>query len=140
MNRLALGLVFLVWSLASLATEAEQDAYGPKLDLLIINLPAAHSENSRRRSDLYKFSASVVLVRMPDDSQNGFVASGNPLGLARLEPRRGVAGNEHSGPQAISGGDRPYLSPLLSIGSQGQRVNLRLRRHSLFLQYRQDFH
>ncbi|MCX7173363.1 MAG: hypothetical protein NT159_05450 [Proteobacteria bacterium] len=130
----------MIWSIVSMGVELEQDALGPRLELLSIDTAFARGENPGRRSGFYKLTASVVLAPAPEDFHKVLVGGGALPGVARLEPRQGSDGIEHSGLQLIPVRDRLYLSPLLSIGSQGQKLNLRLRRHSFLFQYRQDFH
>lgn len=140
MRRLALALVLLVWSIASLGVELESDAYGPRLDLVTMDIASARGQNPGRRAGLYRFTVGVVLIPAADDSRNLFLPGAAPLRSAWGEQRLELERAEHSGFRFVSGGHRPYLAPLLSFGSPGQKLNLRIRRHSLLLQYRRDFH
>lgn len=132
------GLLFAVWSVASLAVELGQDISGPKLDLLTVHL--ARDEFPNRRLGMDSITAGVVLVQAPNGSPNNLVTKSPPPIWARVESNSGPDQSERSSLHVPPGGDHPYLSPLLSVGSQGQRLNLRLRRHSLSLQYRLEFH
>jgi len=130
----------MVWSMASLAVELGQDGLGPKLDLLSVDVAFARGENPGRRAGLYKFTAGVVLTGAPDDSGGISVSGGATRRTPWPEQKVGLERTERNAFRFVSHDERPYLSPLLSFGSAEHKVNLRVRRHSLLFQYRQDFH
>lgn len=137
MCHFVLGLFLLVWTVAALAAEPEQDAF--KLDLLSIQPAYAQGENPGRRPIPYRFSAGVVLTTVPDVSLNRFVTGGAAPGISMAEPKRDAAWAARSEWQMISGGDRPSLSALLRFGSPVQRLEIRPRRHSIWIHYVHDF-
>ncbi|MFA6311648.1 MAG: hypothetical protein WCV99_20050 [Sterolibacterium sp.] len=140
MCRLALGLAFMAAPFATSAVEFEADVVEARVDLLTVDLAFARDESRSRRSGLYKFIASVALVPASDVYPSAFVSGGPHPGLAKVETRRELDWTERSFLRLTPGADRPYLSPLLSFDAPGQKVNLRLRRHSLSIQYRLDFY
>lgn len=130
----------MVWSVASAAVEFEVDTFEAKFDLLTMDMAFARGENPSRKSGLYKITASLALVPASDVYPNVFLSGGPHPALARVEARRELDWTERSFLRLTPGADRPYLSPLLSFGAPGQKVNLRLRRHSLSIHYRLDFY
>lgn len=140
MRRIVLAWALIVWSIASLGVELEQDALGPRLDLLTMDIAFARGQNPGRRAGLYRFTAGLALTPAPDDSRGMFVPADATIRPAWTEKKLELARVEQNGFRFVSGGERPYLVPLLSFGSAEQKLNLRIRRHSLLFQYRQDFH
>lgn len=140
LGRLVLVLLIAAWSAASTATELERDFVGPRFDVLSISLDLAHGGNQKRRSGLYKISASVVLTPAQDDARNDWMNRGAIPESASTEPKSTYDGPLLNVLRFVPVSNRPSLSPLLSFDSKEHKLNLRLRRHGFWLQYRRDFH
>jgi hypothetical protein len=138
MGRLVLGLLFALWTIAAVAAESEQDAVRLTLDLLSIQPVYARGENPNPRVTSHRFIAGVELTNLAIAPSDAFVTGGTAHG-AMAEPKKDAGWAAHSGWQTISSDNRPSLSALLRFGSPGKELKIRPRRHSISIEYIQDF-
>lgn len=138
MDRLVLGLLFAVWTIAAVAAESEQDAVRLTLDLVSIQPAYARGDNPSQRLAPHRFVAGVELTNAAITPMDAFVTGGSAHG-ALAEPRKDAVWAAHSGWQTISGDNRPSLSALLRFGSPGKEFKIRPRRHAIWIEYIQDF-
>lgn len=138
MDRLVLGLLFAVWTLAALVAESEQDAVRLTVDVLSIQPGYARSESPSPHLPPHRFVAGVELTTAANAPIDAFITGGSARG-ALTEPKKDAGWATRSGWQMISSDNRPSLSALLRFGSPGREFKIRPRRHAIRIEYVQDF-
>lgn len=86
MLRMGLGLVLIVWVVATQAALPEEDFFAPKLNLLTIHPTVEHADNDTLPP--FQISASVVLTRSPDSAPFGAGASSHSPFLPIAKPQQ----------------------------------------------------
>lgn len=138
MDRLLLGLLSAVWTIAAVAAESEQDPARLTLDLLSFQPVYARGGNPIPRLTPYRFIAGVELMNPAIAPIDAFATRGTAHG-AMAEPKKDAGWAPHGGWQMISSDNRPSWSALLRFGSPGKELRIRPRRHAVRLEYSQDF-
>lgn len=139
MCKLALALLLFAWSIAAMAAEQEQGSPALKFELLSFQTAAIQGDNPSRRPIQYRFSAGLVLTDVRDLTAARFIATDVALLRALPEAKREVLWQQRENWPTNSARESLSLSPLLSFGTPMQKLEIRPRRHSIAIQFRQGF-
>lgn len=134
--RMCFGLVFVGLAVAVQAAQSEEGYFAPDLDILTIQ---------PLRSDAgwllpYQFNTSVVLIRSEDSAPVGSGFSNTPRLHLVAEPKRETLWPTSARWQITSDSDRISLLPLLRFESKGERIEIKPRRHSIWVVWRKAFY
>lgn len=137
MRLLGLGFILLVIAAATHAAQPEESVVGLKLDLITVQ--AAELDVDRLpRTTHYRFTASIVSIQSADTAHFGLgFNSASPL-IKGAEQKKDVTWATSANWERFLGSDRTSFSPRLRLESKGQQLEIRLRRHSVWIQWRKD--
>lgn len=133
MRRLCFGLVlFGLTAVVTHAALSEEGIFVSRFDLLTIQ--PVHADTARPVP--YRFSASVVLTNAPDNVPGGLEFGSISRLPPATEPKKETVWATNARWQLISGGEHVSLSPLLRFAWKGERLEIKPRRHSVWVEWR----
>ena len=134
MLRACFGLIFVGLAVAAHTAQSEESPFAPDLDILTI-------QPVRANGDLlpYRFNASITLTRSADAAPASSGFGNTPRLHAVAEPGKETVWSTNSRWQVTPGSDRASLSPALRFESKEERVEIKPRRHSIWIGWRKAF-
>lgn len=136
MLRMCCGLLFVVLSVAAHKAQSAESSFAPDLDILTIQ--PTHSGADRLLS--YRFNINIAFTRLTDTASAGPVSGNNAPRLHIIaEPKKEAAWSTDARWKTTPDSDRISLSPLLRFESKGERIEIKPRRHSVWVGWRKAF-
>jgi hypothetical protein len=137
MRRLCFEVVLLGMAAAAHAAQPGNAVVAPGFNLLEVQTVQFDADGLPRISR-YRFSATIVPIHAIDTTPFGSAFSSTYRLAPAAEGQKEVAWASNSDLIRFLGGDRTMLSPRLRIESAGQRLEIVPRRHSVWIQWRQE--
>jgi len=135
MLRMCFGLVFVGLAVAAHTAQSEESRFAPDLDILTIHLANSDADSLLH----YRLNANVALTRSAETAPIGSGFSNAPQLRLIAEPKKETVWPIHTHWQVTSDSDRASLSPLLRFESKGDRIEIKPRRHSVWVGWRRAF-
>jgi len=136
MLRMCFGLVFVGLAVAAHTAQSEESSFASDLEILTIQ-PV--------RSDAvwphpYRISMNIALTRSADTTPIGSGLSYTPRLHPVANPKKETTWPTNARWQIARNSDRISLSPLLRFESEGERIEIKPRRHSFQVVWRKEFY
>lgn len=133
--RICFGLVFVGLAIAAHTAQSEESSFAHDMSILTIQPVRSGAD----RLLPYQFNVSVVLTRPADTTPVGAGFSNTPRLHLVTEPKKDTVWPIDAHWQATPDSDRISLSPLLRFESKGERIEIKPRRHSIWVGWRKAF-
>ncbi len=133
--RMCFGLVFVGLAIAAQTAQSAENSFAR--DMSILTIQPVHSGADRPFP--YQLNVSVVLIRSADTAPVGAGFGNTPRLHLVTEPKKDAVRPIDARWQATPDSDRISLSPLLRFESEGERIEIKPRRHSIWVGWRKAF-
>lgn len=135
MLRMCFGLVFVGLAVAAHTAQSEESSFAPDLDILTVQ-PVRSDTDSLLP---YRLNMNIALTRSADTTPAGSGFSNAPRLHLIAEPKKETAWSTDARWKTTPDSDRISLSPLLRFDSKGERIEIKPRRHSVWVGWRKAF-
>lgn len=132
MLRMCFWLIFVGLAVAAHTAQSEEGFFAPDLDILTI-------QPVRSGNDWlipYRFDTNFALTRHEDVASVGTGLSNTPRLHIVAEPKKEAAWSTNPRWRIASDSEHASLSPTLRFESKGERVEIKPRRHSIWVLWR----